>query len=216
MNHPLRIPASELAGLVARSKKSARTRARMAEARRPTGPVRTEPVSFTVEGKPKGKGRPRFSFKGGHAYTPASTVAYERQIAAAARLAMDNHQPMDGPVSVTVRAVFAVSKSWPKAKRQAALTGKLRPTSGCDSDNILKATMDGCNRTLYRDDVQVVEAAITKEYGERPYLHITARPLTVTSTLSLGETDAPSTARPNAPSSGHREEDPTPPGTTTG
>jgi Holliday junction resolvase RusA-like endonuclease len=206
-----------MARFVAKAKKSARTRARMTEARKPTGPVRTEPVSFTVEGKPKGKGRPRFSFKGGHAYTPASTVAYERQIASAARLAMDNHQPMDGPVSVTVRAVFAVSKSWPKAKRQAALSGLLLPTTKPDIDNALKGLMDGCNRVLWIDDVQVVEATITKEYGERPYLHITARPLTVTPTLSPGEiVHAPSTARPNAPSSGHREEDPTPPGTPTG
>lgn len=213
MNQPLRIPASELAGFVARSKKSARTRARQTEARRPTGPELTDSVTFIVEGRPKGKGRPRFSFKGGHAYTPASTVAYERQIKTAARVAMDNRQPMAGPVSVRVRAVFPVAKSWTKARRQAALTGKIHPTTKPDLDNALKALLDGCNKTVWIDDVQVVDAHITKEYGERPHLHIIARPLIFTSTISTGETDAaPISTSRNAPSSGHRQADPTPPG----
>ena len=34
-------------------------------------------VKFTVYGEPKGKGRPRFSTKTGHAMTPKDTVNYE-------------------------------------------------------------------------------------------------------------------------------------------
>jgi len=188
MNHPLRIPASELARYVARAKKSARSRARTKEARKPTGPVQTERVSFTVEGKPRGKGRPRFSKKSGAAYTPAQTVAYERQIKSAAREAMGNCLPMDGPVAVAVRAVFAVPKSWPKWKRNAALNGEIPPTVKPDVDNAIKGVLDACNRTLWNDDVQVVEANITKEYGERPYLHIIARPLFKSPSVAPGET----------------------------
>ena len=33
-------------------------------------------IKFTIEGEPKGKGRPRFT-RGGHAYTPKETVEYE-------------------------------------------------------------------------------------------------------------------------------------------
>jgi Holliday junction resolvase RusA-like endonuclease len=188
MNHPIRIPASQLAGLVARAKKSARTRARQTEARKPTGPVLTEAVSFTVDGKPKGKGRPRFTRHSSQPYTPASTVAYERLVKSAARLAMANRQPMDGPVSLSVRAVFPIPKSWTKAKRQAAFNGEIRPTVKPDADNSLKALMDGCNKTVWIDDVQVVEASISKQYGPKPYLHIIARPFSLSPRPDLGDT----------------------------
>ena len=34
-------------------------------------------VNFTIYGEPKGKGRPRFNTKTGHAITPKDTVNYE-------------------------------------------------------------------------------------------------------------------------------------------
>ena len=34
-------------------------------------------VKFTVFGEPKGKGRPRFNTRTGHAITPKDTVNYE-------------------------------------------------------------------------------------------------------------------------------------------
>ena len=36
-----------------------------------------EKAKFTVYGEPKGKGRPRFNTKTGHAITPKDTVNYE-------------------------------------------------------------------------------------------------------------------------------------------
>ena len=37
-----------------------------------------EKAKFTVYGEPKGKGRPRFNTKTGHAITPKDTVSYAR------------------------------------------------------------------------------------------------------------------------------------------
>jgi Holliday junction resolvase RusA-like endonuclease len=152
-----------IAGLSERSKKSARTRARVAEARKPTGAERSEPVSFTVEGKPKGKGRARVTING--TYTPAATVAYERQIKSAARIAMENCQPFTGPVEVEVIAWFPIPVSWPKYRQAAAAAGTILPTIKPDGDNILKLAMDACNRTAWGDDAQVVKGTISKRYG---------------------------------------------------
>ena len=37
-------------------------------------------AKFTVYGEPKGKGRPRFNTKTGHAITPKDTVSYENLV----------------------------------------------------------------------------------------------------------------------------------------
>ena len=37
-------------------------------------------LKFTVHGEPKGKGRPRFNTKTGHAITPKDTVIYENLV----------------------------------------------------------------------------------------------------------------------------------------
>ena len=37
-------------------------------------------MTFTIEGQPQGKGRPRFT-KSGHAFTPQATKDYENLIA---------------------------------------------------------------------------------------------------------------------------------------
>lgn len=39
-----------------------------------------EKAKFTVYGEPKGKGRPRFNTKTGHAITPKDTVSYENLV----------------------------------------------------------------------------------------------------------------------------------------
>jgi Holliday junction resolvase RusA-like endonuclease len=198
-----------LAGLSERSKKSARTRARMTEARKPTGPVRTEAVSFTVDGKPKGKGRARFSFKGGHAYTPASTVAYEREIKSAARIAMENHQPMDGPVGIVVMAFFQIPVSWPKYRQKAARAGEVLPTIKCDADNLLKGIMDACNRTCYGDDAQVVSAHVAKLYGDRAHVQVQIRPLNLKPAHPGEPLDASKPIRGDQEHPAHRPQDPT-------
>jgi Holliday junction resolvase RusA-like endonuclease len=116
-------------------------------------------VHFVVEGKPVGKGRPRITRRG--TYTPAATVAWERQIGYAARVAMAGAAPFEGPVGIAVTAVLKL----PKKYREDA-----KPITGVDADNILKAAMDALNRIVYRDDAQVVTATVGKVYGLTPRL----------------------------------------------
>lgn len=76
--------------------------------------------SFVVDGRPQGKGRPRFV--DGHARTPEATRRYERAIAQAARAA--GVSAGAGPVAVAIDV-------YPPDKRRV------------DLDNICKAILDG-------------------------------------------------------------------------
>lgn len=80
---------------------------------------------FTVTGKIRGKGRPRFG--GGHAYTDKHTKSYETMIA-------DEYRASGGklhtePVVVLVAARFAIPKRASKKERELMLDGSIRPTN---------------------------------------------------------------------------------------
>ncbi len=101
-------------------------------------------------------------------YTPAKTKAYEQAVRWAASGAMRRKVPFDGPVALTVFALFQIPASWSARKKALALTGDIRPTVKPDADNALKAIADGCNGVVFRDDVQVVDAHIYKFYDASP------------------------------------------------
>lgn len=52
------------------------------------------------------------------------------------------------------------------------LNGELMPAKKPDIDNIAKAVLDALNSVAYRDDIQIVELQIRKQYSEKPRLEI--------------------------------------------
>lgn len=119
-------------------------------------------TTFTIHGPLRGKGRPRFA--GGHAYTPATTREYERQIQGAWMMARG--QMLDGPVALDVVAYQALPKSASKALRAAAERGEIWPIRKPDIDNVIKLVMDAICGLAYRDDTQVVQLDARKEYTQ--------------------------------------------------
>ena len=113
---------------------------------------------FSVEGEPKGKGRPRFSKVGGFVktYTDQKTRDYESLISQAARTAMGETPPMEGPISVSMYFRLPIPKSTPKKRVASLLGGLVRPTKKPDLDNMNKAILDAMNGIVYQDDSQVV------------------------------------------------------------
>lgn len=79
-------------------------------------------MNFTIEGLPKGKGRPRFT-RSGHTYTPDTTRKYEALVTARAKEAMIGKRKIEKPnaVRVDILAIFPVPSSWSKKRRTAAL-----------------------------------------------------------------------------------------------
>ena len=120
-------------------------------------------IEFEVPGKAVGKGRPRFSRRSGHVYTPAKTAQYEMQVAAACREAMGLTPPTEGPVHVSISVLRSIPKSWAKLKNREYFKERTLPRP--DVDNIAKAILDGCNGIAYKDDAQVNALYITKGYG---------------------------------------------------
>jgi len=129
-------------------------------------------IVIELAGTPVGKGRPRFVRRTGCAYTPTKTRNYEGNLRLAAQDVMAGAKPLEGPLAVTVHALFPVPASWSRRKRNAALDGSLWPTSKPDCDNIAKGACDALNQIVYRDDKQAVDVRVIKSYSERPALRI--------------------------------------------
>lgn len=132
-------------------------------------------VTFSVDGVPVAKGRPRLSTRGGfaRAYTPAKTRNYEDAIRIEAAAAMDGRAPIDEQCSLSVLAFVPMPKSMTQKKRQDALEGDLKPITRPDLDNYAKAALDACNGILYRDDSLVTDLRVMKRYAAYPRLVVT-------------------------------------------
>jgi Holliday junction resolvase RusA-like endonuclease len=120
-----------------------------------------EGFAVFVPGKPRGKGRPRFS-KGGHVYTDKETVSYENWVAERVREFTKGELLYPRPTPVVVEVLVNLAK--PKSKSQYVWWVVTRP----DLDNIVKSILDGLNRSnVWEDDSQVVRISASKTYAAR-------------------------------------------------
>jgi Holliday junction resolvase RusA-like endonuclease len=136
---------------------------------------KTQAVIIELAGEPKGKARPRFARRTGHAYTPQKTASFEAMLRHEAAVAMGGRPPLEGALRVQVNAYFGVPQSWSAKKRAAALAGAIRPAKRPDLDNIAKM-LDALNEVVWRDDAQVVSGLIEKLYSDRPRLRVEVEP----------------------------------------
>ena len=120
-------------------------------------------IEFKVPGKPKGKGRPRFS--GGHAYTPKETKQAEEEIAWYYRQEAQG-KVFDGPICMQVRMVFPIPKRATVAEKERMRCGEIKPLIKPDADNCLKLCADALNGVAWSDDKQIVYAAVMKGYAK--------------------------------------------------
>lgn len=111
----------------------------------------------------RGKGRPRLT-KSGHAFTDKKTRNYENLVKLLAMEAMKKAgiTATDKPVKATINAFFEIPKSYTKKKVQAIINGEIKPGTP-DLDNIIKC-VDGCNKIIFKDDVQIYSITATKSY----------------------------------------------------
>jgi Holliday junction resolvase RusA-like endonuclease len=130
-------------------------------------------VAFTVIGKPKGKGRAKFT-RTGRPYTPKATVQAESDIAWEFKLAARNRavetgvpfKIMTGTIRLTIIATFNIPPSWSKKDREAALSGEMDYTGKPDRDNIEKLVADALNGVAWMDDAQVGKGPpVVRRYG---------------------------------------------------
>mgnify|MGYP003291506180 CR=1 FL=1 len=120
---------------------------------------------FTVPGKPRPKGRPRFTYSG-KPYTPRETVEYEKSV----RKAYEEcgGEVLEGPLSATIRCYFEIPQRYTKKQTADCRCNIERPMgkNHGDCDNLAKSILDGLNGVAFKDDSQVVELEVSKLWGE--------------------------------------------------
>ena len=119
---------------------------------------------IVVEGKIKGKARPRFNTKTGRAFTPEDTITYENWIKCCYQ--EQDGKFIDGPVSARIEVYYKIPKSYTKKRVQAIRDGLEMPLKKPDSDNIAKIVLDSLNKIAFDDDAQVVELTVVKKWTE--------------------------------------------------
>ncbi len=132
-----------------------------------------KPFELFIPGKPQGKQRPR---KGRYGfYTPKATKAYERTVAllAKAEMAKSCRRITEKPISLSLRILYEIPKSWPKHKQLSAAEQRIKPTVKPDADNVQKIILDALNGVFYFDDKQCVKiVAVEKLYAKEPGVYL--------------------------------------------
>lgn len=121
-------------------------------------------MTFTIPGRPVPKARPRVVR--GHAYTPQSTLDYERTVQWCYKACAQGAPPLTVPCAVEMVFRFPI----PASARRKTMPDKIKAgdpyTSRPDADNLAKAIMDAICGLAFTDDALVVEITARKEYGE--------------------------------------------------
>lgn len=127
-------------------------------------------VTLTIPGQPRGKERPRFVRATGRTYTPRRTVSAERAVQEAWVQAGRPRFP-DGPLRMTVTLRLQRPQGHFRSDRVRLSAAGLRnpiPTKKPDLDNTLKLVADSLNGLAYRDDAQIAEAVVRREWADWP------------------------------------------------
>ena len=117
-----------------------------------------------VEGKIKGKARPRFNTKTGRAFTPGDTITYENWIKCCYQ--EQDGKFIDGPVRARIEVYYKIPKSYSKKRVQAIRDGLEMPLKKPDSDNIAKIVLVSLNKIAFDDDSQVADLRVIKKWTE--------------------------------------------------
>lgn len=117
-----------------------------------------------VEGKIKGKARPRFNTKTGRAFTTKDTMIYENLVKRCYQEQCG--KVLNGAIRARIEVYYKIPKSYTKKRIQAIRDGLEMPLKKPDSDNIAKIVLDSLNKIAFDDDAQVVELTVIKRWTE--------------------------------------------------
>ena len=121
--------------------------------------------SFEIKEKAIGKQRPRYSSKTHRMYTPTKTSTFEEKVKWAFKSKYNIETELSTkPFKAKIIAVFEPAKSLNKKKKEELLYSEY--TKKPDADNIAKIILDSLNGLAYKDDNQVAELLVLKQYGD--------------------------------------------------
>jgi Holliday junction resolvase RusA-like endonuclease len=127
-----------------------------------------------IEGEPLAWARA--ARNGKFSFTPRAQAVYMDVIRLAARREYGDSPPLQGPLAVRANFIFPWPKSWSEKKRRRP--GAHWKISRSDIDNLYKIIGDALGEVVWRDDAQVADLRVTKQYGLSGATYISVEPLT--------------------------------------
>lgn len=128
-----------------------------------------ESITIAIPGRPVPKARPRFIPRCGKCIPYDPQYQDKRTCTEQVRVRCKDHEPLDGPIAVSV--VFIYQK--PKSRQTSETVHSIKP----DLDNLLKWILDIGNTILWNDDKQIASLQGIKIYGENERTVITVSKL---------------------------------------
>jgi len=136
-----------------------------------------KPVTFFVDGVPKGQPRPRAFVRGNRAavYDPGTAEGWKSCVAIAAKEHLPPERSAE-PVKLALQFWMPRPKSHYHTGKKAGILRedavKLH-TGKPDADNLAKAVLDAMTALgFWQDDSQVWHLDVSKYYSERPGCHV--------------------------------------------
>lgn len=130
-------------------------------------------LEFTIPGRPQAWQRAGRNNRTGVTFTPKETARYENLVKHMAAQAMGPHPPLEGPLRLEVLIDLEPPRSWSEKRKREAVSGEIRATKKPDLSNLAKGIEDAMNGIVYRDDSQIVELVVTKDYADKPQVTVT-------------------------------------------
>lgn len=132
-------------------------------------------IEFKVEGKAVPQPRPRvYQTASGKskAVNSRQSITYKRLVKLTAKSYMNRNRLSiaEYPIAVHLTFVYAPPKSYTKKKLKAIQDGLLMYQKKPDLDNLAKGVLDALNNTIYKDDSQIVELSVRKQYGDTDHV----------------------------------------------
>lgn len=133
-------------------------------------------IRLTIDGHPKGKGRPKFT-RQGNAYTPRDTKDYEDLVKLIYRREYGMFKfSAEKALDLRIRAFYPIPKSDSKALRMKKFKNEVRPNNiKPDIDNVVKIICDALNGVAFSDDTQIVDQQARKFYSNEPRVEVLIR-----------------------------------------
>ena len=126
-------------------------------------------MKFIIKGVPPKKDRPRFT-KSGSVYSTSKTTLGEALVKWSFLEQTGRIEPIKAACKVSIKAFYTMPKSWSKKKKLAS-AGQYKTTKP-DTDNIIKAILDGLNGVAYVDDNLVAVVECCKQYADSDYTEV--------------------------------------------
>lgn len=124
-------------------------------------------IEFIVEGRPTGKGRTRFTSKGGgRTYTPKATMEYEKKIREEYEKVKLSDWDKESVYRVNILSAMPILKSLKASERKDIMQGKIPCVKKPDIDNVSKIVLDALNNIAYKDDVQIIELYVKRNFAK--------------------------------------------------